>query len=197
MKTGPFLAILIVVCLPSIAQAKLVKCKLPDGVYVVQDVPCAPDPASVIVKRPVVGAKDPAFSQKSQSSANWERTTPLVMDEHAARSGQAAAAEPFSSLPTRFFPSSQQKLALRDSGKSAGPDYLTRKADEERREYDEQAKTRKKQRVCDYARRQAGVAKMQRPIYTVDTKGDRQFIDDQDRSKVIAQADREAALVCQ
>lgn len=200
MKTVTLLAILAFFSLSGVAQAKLVKCKKPDGQSVVQDVPCPPGPgdAAAPVKRPVVGEKDPTFSQKSQSSANWERTTPLPpIDERAGRAGHSPVSQPFASLPTSFFPSSQPKLALREAGKTGGSDYLTRKAEEERLEYNEQARARSKQHDCDFARKQASVVNLQKRIHKLDDKGERQFVDDQDRSRVIAEAERQASLFCQ
>ncbi len=193
MKTGTFLAALILVCLPCAAQAKLVKCKTASGRYVVQDVPCAPAAGNPQARQPVIGEKDPSFLQKGRPSANWERTAPVVMD---AKLVAAAPAEPFSSLPSSFFASAQQKAAARDVAKPAAPDYLERKAEEERLAYNEQAKARSKKNDCDYARRQAEVTKTQRAIYTADSKGERHYVDDQDRSKVVAQAEREANLFC-
>ncbi len=195
MKTGTLLAALILVCLPGAAQAKLVKCKMPDGNFVVQDVPCAPLAGSSQVKRPVIGEKDPSFLQKSRPSANWERTTPLVVDTRLVAAAPAAS-EPFSSLPSSLFPSAQQKAAAREVAKPPALDYLGRKAEEERLAYNEQAKARSKKNDCDYARRQAEVTKTQRAIYTPDSKGERHYVEDQDRSKVVAQAEREAALFC-
>ena len=86
---------------------------------------------------------------------------------------------------------------MREAGKAAGPDYLTRKAEEERLDYNEQVRARSKKHDCDFARKQASAANMQRRVYQLDQKGDRQFIDDQDRTRVIAEAERQAGLFCQ
>jgi hypothetical protein len=50
---------------------------------------------------------------------------------------------------------------------------------------------------CNRARQQLGVAKMERPVFTRDNAGQRQYVDDKDRAAVIAEQERIVAAECQ
>jgi hypothetical protein len=61
---------------------------------------------------------------------------------------------------------------------------------------DEVAAYNKKVR-CDNARRQLGILKEQRPVYSRDDKGERVYVDDKDRPAMIAAAEKQVAADCQ
>ena len=49
---------------------------------------------------------------------------------------------------------------------------------------------------CNYARQQLGVAKAERPIYSYDNKGERQYVSDENRKATVAAAEKRVAEDC-
>jgi hypothetical protein len=71
-----------------------------------------------------------------------------------------------------------------------------RRAEEEINAQNEEIKARNKMQNCNYARRQLGVLKEARPVFTYDNKGERQYIKDESRPAEIAAAERSVAEEC-
>lgn len=75
-------------------------------------------------------------------------------------------------------------------------DEQTLRAQEEAKAQNEKAIAFNKMQRCNFARQQLGVTKELRPIYSHDSKGDRQYVPDDNRQATIAAAERRVNAEC-
>ncbi len=195
MKKPLLSAALVLVAMHGIAHAGLVKCKKPGGGYTFQDRACPPEPGAPAVKRPVVGDKDPSFAQKSRPGANWERHTPLVVENKAPMAQPAPVPRPEAPALVRAAAATGPKDPYAGQPKPGG-DYQSRKAEEERLAHNERVTAQNKAQECEYAREQLGVANLQRRITVREGKGAKQFVSDEDRPRIVARAEKAVAQAC-
>lgn len=97
------------------------------------------------------------------------------------------------SKPSRYVPS--QKV-LGDPAQNKAHDAERRRMEEDVRAQNEKAAAHNKMVRCNYARQQLGVVKEYKPVYSRDNKGDRQYVENENRASVIAAAEQRVAEAC-
>lgn len=77
-----------------------------------------------------------------------------------------------------------------------GGDNQRRREAEESKARDAKIEAYNRSVRCNQARQQLGVAKEERPIYSYDNKGERQYVEDENRPALIAAAEQRVAEAC-
>jgi len=170
--------------LPWVAQAQVFKCQKPDGSMSYQGTPC-PGSAKAAA-RPAAPAPAPAASRPyedpyAQSPGSGQRGTlalsqrPIVIPSNGSEPPAPAPAPRPQAQPAQRAPSPDVAQALAEN---------QRLREENRR------------RNCTTARNNVAVLGEQAPVYRRDAAGNRQYIDDKDRAREMAQAQQRAADAC-
>lgn len=84
----------------------------------------------------------------------------------------------------------------KNSWQSKEDDNKRRRADEEINAENEKTRIHNKMVSCNFARSQLNVVQTQRPVYSINNKGERIYIEDQDRETQIARKKRQVAEEC-
>lgn len=87
-------------------------------------------------------------------------------------------------------------LASENSGQSREDDDRRRRAEEEMNAANEKSRAHNKMIRCDQARSQLEVVKAGRPVYSLDNKGERRYVDDGNRQALISSKERIVAQEC-
>jgi hypothetical protein len=90
----------------------------------------------------------------------------------------------------------QKPLGSENSWQSKEDNEKRRRADEEINAANEKTRIYNKMISCNLARSQLEVAKRGRPAYSLDNKGDRHYIEDENRQSVISSKERIVAQEC-
>ena len=170
------------------AHAQLFKCKGADGQYAFQQVPCAagttdanPRPKPAVAEAPaVLPPKD------NKPGANWDLGPRALAP---SRPPQQAAA-PTQPVPTRPTQVSEERRQRKQG------DLASQQADEQRKAEEAKAVAFNRMQRCNHARQQLEVAKVGKPIFSRDNKGERHYVKDEDRPATTAAAERRVAEEC-
>lgn len=90
----------------------------------------------------------------------------------------------------------QKSLGSENSWQSKEDDEKRRRADEEINAANEKTRIHNKMVSCNLARNQLKIAKNGRAAYSLDNKGDRHYIEDENRQSVISSKERIVAEEC-
>ncbi len=192
MNTGPLYLALILVSLHTVAHAQIFKCKEANDRYTFQNTPCAADASSPDRKRPTPGERDESFAQRKKDNrpgANWE-SRPQIAEESRLNPPQPAA--PTQAKATR----SPAVASAGESWQEKDREYQRRRAEEQTKAYNEQVRATNQMHDCNHARQQLGVLKGGRPVHSYDNKGDRQYVNDENRQAEISAAEQRVAKAC-
>jgi len=177
--------------LPLAAHAQVFKCTKPDGSVAFQASPCpgsikAAPPRSAPVAK--AASSEPYFDPYSAANASQRAALPVPQGRQ-----QAAPPPPV------------ERVAAPDTSK-AGPAAVRRQMEEQarrddphRQEADErvrQLEAANRAQRCEVARSNVDVLSQQRPVYTLDKNGQRQFVEDANRDKTMAAAKQQVAENC-
>jgi hypothetical protein len=176
------------------AAQQFFKCPQPDGSTKFQDSPC-PRSVKAHTAAPVDHAPQGVSSSKDEpyydpySPANVsQRLAPMHVPPNNAPVAPAAAP-----------PAPPERAPRVVTPRGAPPAETAARSAEQERIDRENARTMayNKSVRCNNARQQLGVVKMERPVYSTDNNGERHYIEDADRQKVIESAQRRVNEECQ
>lgn len=192
MNIHPLFLALILASLHAVAHAQLFKCKGANDRYTFQDVPCAPDTNAPERQRPKAGEKNESFTQPKKDNrpgANWGPRTPMPQSDRIN--------SPQASMPTQL--DAARSPAASPSGKSwqeKEQDYQKRRAEDQTKAYNDQVKSNNQMHECNYARQQLGVLKEGRRVFSRDNKGERQYLDEENRQAEKSRVEQQIAKAC-
>ena len=170
--------------LPFAAQAQVYKCAQANGTVTYQGTPCT------------IAGSPPA--RPTAAMLNAQRSS--------APAGSKAYDDPYaSSLSSR--PHLDAPLAQKSQAPAAGEpksnavaDVQARNAREAQSQAAQQAhshdQTLARQLNCQTAIRSVDALRQQRPVYTLDSKAERHYVEDADRQKALAEAQQQMASSC-
>jgi hypothetical protein len=172
------------------ANAQLFKCKGADGRHVFQDVPCAAGTTDVNQRpKPAVSEASVVLPKKdNKPGANWD------LGPRAAPPSRPMAPPPSVASPSQAAPPRSPQVA--QEPRQRKPSDLEIQQAEQRKAEAEKTAAFDRMRQCNHARQQLGVAKTERPIFSYDNKGNRHYVEDENRKAVITAAERRVAEEC-
>jgi hypothetical protein len=184
-------AALLFAALPFAAQAQVYKCAQANGSTGYQSTPCA------------TGAKPGNHPTAAELNAARAAQAPAeakpFVDPYAGPVGE----RPHPSMPPlqASFPAPPPVAAPQGTSNSrVVADVQARnRADAKRDAFNEAHRndmSAARQANCNTARHNLGVLKEQRPVFSYDNKGNRQYVDDKDRAGATAQAQADVASNC-
>jgi len=191
MNSRTLCLLLVSASLHASANAQLFKCKGADGRHVFQDVPCAAGTTDVNQRpKPATSEATVLLPQKdNKAGANWD------LGPRAPLPSLPSPPPPRAATPAQAAPAKPARVAQEPRQKKQG-DLAAQQADEQRKaEYEKTAAYNRMVR-CDFARQQLGVATGGRPIFTRDDKGNRHYVEDENRKATIAAAEKRVAQEC-
>ena len=182
----------VLACLPLAAQAQVYKCRQPDGTTAFQGSPCpgsikAPVPAAPVNRAARSGDSTSApFSDPYAQAPNTGQRGTLALPP--TRPVVAAVPEPQVQKPARAV---QQPKGTppRESSATSAENERIRQENEKTTAYNKTVK-------CNNARQQLRVVQEQHAIFSTDNKGERHYVDDKDRQKVIDSAQQRVNAEC-
>ena len=189
MKSLPISLLLVLASLHGSANAQLYKCKAANGRFAFQDAPCAEGTTDANTRpKPAATEASTVVPLKSKGAgANWD---PGPRPEPPSRPPSVQVAAPAHAAPTRA-PQTADEQRQRKQG-----DLERQQAAEQRKAEDDKAAAFNRMQRCNYARQQLGVAKTERPIFSYDNKGERQYVPDENRKATLASAEKQVAQDC-
>lgn len=173
----------------AIANAQLFKCKSAEGRILFQEVPC-PAGATDMNPRPKAPAADAnvMLPKADKGGGNWDPGPRPPMP-----SRPYPVATPRQSTPVTPAQAAQDQRQRKQADLER---QLGEQRNAERKAEEEKAMAFNRMQRCNYARQQLGVAKTERPIYSYDNKGERQYVSDENRQATITAAERRVAAEC-
>ncbi|RSZ60346.1 hypothetical protein HF313_20370 [Massilia atriviolacea] len=204
MQTRPLYLALLLASLCTGAHATLNKCKGANGHPVYQNAPCPPPASAYAKKMPTLAERNALVKQQKLEEKERERYPDGRPGANWDPGRKASAPMPPPApapLPAPVQPGvpAQAKPA---SAPGAATDAASKKEKERQLASDkveaDNAKIRAKNKAieCDNERKRQAVMKEGRPAYTTDSKGNRNFISDQQRDAELADAERRIARAC-
>lgn len=200
MQPRPFYLALLLASLCTGAHAGLNKCKGANGHPVYQNAPC-PLPVSAQARRLPTLAERNALVKQQKLEEKQQR----YADDRPGANWDPGR-KPGATLPPAHVaapaPASVQAQAKPAPAAKAAPGAAPKKENEQKLAADkveaDNAKIRAKNKhiECDNERQRLAVMKEGRPVYTVDNKGNRNFISDPQRDAAIADAEKRIARAC-
>ncbi len=177
----------VLVGLHGVAFAQIHKCKTADGGFVFQGTPCS-DEADTLNKKPAAASPsaNAGFKRKDDGpGANWDIDRPNTPVDRRFYEPLRTPAPSVAANP----PST-------GSGKTTQASAAARQINQSQSKANEEMMAFNKQQRCEYAKRQLDVLRMARPVYTLDNKAERHYIEDADRPAKITAAQREVTEAC-
>lgn len=187
-------AALLLAALPLLAQAQVYKCPQANGTTGYQSVPCAtgakPSNHPTAAELNAARAARPAAETRPFSDPY---ATPVDARPHPAMpplqsSFKAPPAPPAPPAPVAT-PGSQLTADVQARNKA---DNQRQAAEEAHRKDASLAR----QVNCNASRHNLGVLKEQRPVFSYDNKGNKQYVEDKDRAAALAKAEADVASNC-
>ena len=194
MNIRPLLIVVILTGFHAVAHAELFKCKGANDRYTFQDVPCTSNAPSQDRKRPKPGDKDENFLQRK----NDARPSAISAARPTAPSGQLSTS-PMEAPPLASANTAAAATPTGQSWQEKEQDFQKRQieqADARAKAHNDQAQANSKVIRCSSARQQLGVITDGRPAYTVDNKGDRRYVEDQERAAKSSAAEQRVGEAC-
>ena len=192
MNTRLLYLALLLVSFHTVAHAQFFKCKDANDRYTIQDTPCAADPSAQERKRPKPGERDESAAQRQKDNApgaNWG-TRPQTAQEARTNPPQPTAAIQANA------PKSSAPASTGDSWQEKDREFQKRRTEEQTKAKNAQASAANQMRDCSNARQQLGVLKESRPVYSRDNKGEKQYLNDDNRQAALAAAEQRVAKAC-
>lgn len=191
MNARPLYLALALATLHAGANAQLFKCKGANDRAVFQDVPCAGGTTDANPRPKPVAAQASALppAKDNKPGANWNlgpRTEPPSQPPPPP----SQFAQPAPAAPARS-PQAGEEQRQRKQG-----DLESRQAAEQRKAEDDKAIAFNRMQRCNFARQQLGVVNGGRPIFSYDNKGERQYVDDENRKATTTAAEKRVAQDC-
>jgi hypothetical protein len=175
----------------AIANAQLFKCKSAEGRTLFQEVPCAAGTTDMN-PRPKPPAPEPSAAvpkRDNKAGANWD-----LGPRPAVQSYANPVAPPRQPTPVTPPQAAQEQLKRKQA------DLDRQQAEqgnaEQRKAEEEKAIAFNRMQRCNHARQQLGVVKTERPVYSIDNKGERQYVSDEKRQATIDAAQRRVTEEC-
>ena len=187
-------AVLLLAALPFVAQAQVYKCPQANGTTGYQSTPCAtgakPSNHPTAAELNAARAAQPSTEARPFSDPY---ATPVAERPHPAMpslqsSFKAPPAPPAPSAPVAT-PGSQLTADVQARNKA---DNQRQAAEEAHRKDASLAR----QVNCNASRHNLGVLKEQRPVFSYDNKGNKQYVEDKDRAAALAKAEADVASNC-
>ena len=173
--------------LPLVAEAQVFKCSQPDGSTTFQQSPCPGN-----IKAPAAPPAD-AKPASSRAEPYFDPYAPVNVRQRAAEVSLPAT------HPNPVAPPVAQAERRRPEEPEASPRAPAAPSAEQQQvtQENERVKAYNKSVMCNNARQQLGVLKVQRPVYRVDNNGERHYVDDKDRQKETDAAQQRVYAECQ
>ena len=186
MRSRTFCLLLISMSIHSIANAQMFRCKGADGRQSFQALPCAAGSTDMNPPPKLEAAKPTTVPQKrdNKPGANWDLGPRPVIPL------------PSSPAATPMLPAQPRPPQVAQKPRERQPGELDRQHAQQMKAEDEKALAFNRMQRCNFARQQLGVAKTARPIYRYDNKGERQYVDDENRQATVMAAERRVAEEC-
>lgn len=191
MNARTLYLLLILASFHALANAHLFKCKSAEGRLMVQEVAC-PAGTTDMNPRPKPPAAEASIvvpKKDNKPGANWD-----LGPRPAIQSYPHPVATPTQSTPVMPPQAAQEQRQRKqvdlDRQLAEQGNAEQRKAEEEK------AIAFNRMQRCNYARQQLGVVKTERPVYSYDKKGERQYVSDENRQASITAAERRVAEEC-
>jgi hypothetical protein len=191
MNARPLYLALAFASLHAGANAQLFKCKGANDRVVFQDTPCAMGTTDAN-PRPKPAAREASVvlpDKDNKPGANWSLGPRPPPSRPPPPPPQLA--EPAPAAPTR---SPQQVSEEQRQRKQS--DFERQQAAEQKKAEDDKAVAFNRMQRCNYARQQLGVANSGRPIYSYDNKGERHYVEDENRKAATTAAEQRVAQDC-
>jgi hypothetical protein len=192
MNSRTLYLLLVSASLHASANAQLFKCKGADGRTVFQDVSCAAG-ATDVNQRPKPPAREEAVvlpPKDSKPGANWD-TGP-----RAPLPSRPAAPPPTAGAPKQASPARSPQVAREPrQGKPQG-DLAAQQANEQWKAENEKVAAHNRMVRCNFARQQLDVATRGRPIFSRDDKGNRHYVEEENRKATITAAEKRVTEDC-
>jgi hypothetical protein len=126
---------------------------------------------------------DGSVSYQEQPCQAGAVSTPLALPKSTDAAGTRKA-------------SSRSDREPKQPGQVADQSFEQRRANEEIRAHNEEVLAYNKRVRCNRARQQLDVVKSQKPIFSNDNAGSRNYVEDKDRARVTAAAERQVREEC-
>ena len=174
--------------LPLAARAQVYKCRQADGTTSFQGSPCpgslkAPVPASTAADRRAAGSGSTSAPSSDPYAQSPNSGTRAGLGLPPARGGAAAPpATPAPMSDREIREAAERKWAAQEESVIAAENERKRK---ETMEANARTAANNKVIMCNHARQQLDVARTERPVFTTDDKGERHYIEDADRKRLI------------
>lgn len=173
------------------ANAQLFKCKGTNDRVVFQDVPCAAGTTDASL-RPKPAAREPAVvlpDKGGKPGANWD------LGQRAALPSQTQPRPPQLSEPAKS-DATKSPQAAEEQRQRKQRDLEGKQVVEQRKAEEDKTAVFNRMQRCNYARQQLGVVTNGRPIYRHDNKGERHYVEDDNRKATVTAAEQRVAQDC-
>jgi len=186
MNSRTLYLLLISASFHAFASAQVFKCKSADGRNIFQEVPCAAGTTDANPRRKPAATEESVVLPKKDNKpgANWD-----LGPRPTIPSPPSPVATPIQATLPMPPPVAREQRQTKQS-------ELERQQAEQRKAEDEKAAAFNRMQRCNYARQQLGVTKTERPIYSYNNKGERQYVSDENRQATITAAERRVAEEC-
>ena len=192
MNSRTLFLLLVSASFPASAHAQLFKCKGADGRHVFQDVACAAGTTDAN-PRPKPAAREEAVvlpPKDSKPGANWDS------GPRAPLPSRPSTPPPSVATPKQAAPATSPQVAQEPRQRKQQGDLAAQQANEQWKAENEKVAAHNRMVRCNFARQQLGVATGGRPIFTRDDKGNRHYVEDENRKATIAAAEKRVAEDC-
>jgi hypothetical protein len=175
------------------AAQQFFKCPQPDGSTKFQDSPC---PGTVKAHTTAPANNGPQGVSSTKDEPYYDPYSPANVSQRLAPMHVPTNNAPVAPAAAPPAPAEQARRVATPRG--APPVQAPARSPEQERIDQENAKTMayNKSIRCDHARQQLGVATSERPVYSLDNKGERHYVEDADRDNMIKNAQRRVDEEC-
>jgi len=187
-------AALLLAALPFVAQAQVYKCPQANGTTGYQSTPCAT--GAKPSNRPTAAELNAARAAQPKAESRPyvdPYATPVDQRPHPGVPSLQSSfkAPPAPPAPTAPSPTPGSQLTAEVQARNKA-DNQRQAAEEAHRKDNSPAR----QANCNAARHNLGVLKEQRPVFSYDNKGNKQYVEDKDRAGAVAKAEADVASNC-